>query len=100
MQNDIRQPGDLGVRRGVVPRLLGGSEDPWLSVSAFRRIGPSRCYALSIVEVRTARREVNIIGIYANDTNVRFGSVAASQHDISERLLSGVKRTFMPVPPS
>ncbi len=33
-----RQLGGLGVLRGVVPWLLGGSEDPWLSVPAFRRV--------------------------------------------------------------
>ena len=35
---NYRQPGDLGVLRGVVPWLLGGSEDPWLAVPVFRRV--------------------------------------------------------------
>ena len=40
----LRQLGDLGILRGVVPWLLGGSEDPWLSVPVFRRVWFCRCY--------------------------------------------------------
>ena len=35
----LRQPGDLGVLSESRPWLLGGSEDPWLSIPVFRRIG-------------------------------------------------------------
>ncbi len=34
----LRQLGGLGFLRGVVPWLLGGSEDPWLSVPVFRQV--------------------------------------------------------------
>ena len=71
-----RQPGDLGVLRGVVPWLLGGSEDPWLSVPAFRRVWLCRGYALSVVEDWLDRRTLNIIGTNSSDSNGRFGSLA------------------------
>ncbi len=46
-----RQPDGLGVFRGVVPWLLGGSEDPWLSVPVFRRVWLCRCYFSSVVQM-------------------------------------------------
>ncbi len=48
-----RQLGDLGVLRGAVPWLLGGNEDPWLSVPAFRPVWLCRCRLLSVMEDRS-----------------------------------------------
>ncbi len=67
---------------GSHPWLLGGSEDPWLSVPVFRRVWlcryllcPERITGTSPLQFNTAvilRRGVPILA----DCNVRFGSLA------------------------
>ena len=53
--------------------LLGGSEDPWFFVPAFRRVGIYRCYSVSIVQTRSDGLTVNLNGRYSGPGKARFG---------------------------
>ena len=64
---------------GGRPWLLGGSEDPWLSVPVFRRVWLCRCYRLIIVEDCADWLTVNLILGLRVASDDRFGSLAAPQ---------------------
>ncbi len=71
-------PAVLGPSGGR-PWLLGGSEDPWLCVAAFRRLCLYRC---GLVAPMSADNNPNPhrqpVGDLAGSRNVRFGSLAGS----------------------
>ncbi len=67
---------------GSRPWLLGGSEDPWLSVPVFRRVWLYRLLCFLYTPSRWTSPIVNIIWFSQADGNVAFGSLAASQDSI------------------
>jgi len=67
----VSQLRGLGVLRGVVPWLLGGSEDPWL----YRYLC---CFF-----IRLADSDVLVVNLISGTGNDRFGSLADPFTNIS-----------------